>query len=520
MTITTEWRYPTRTAQDDTVGDSAWVEQESITDANSYLAQSFFLTSEAFYLAKAHLVFNDTPDYANNEATGTDTYPFANLGGSSDTWGSTGLTGADVSNEKFGVAFSFGEYNGSYTIRSYYLLGMGFGFDIPDEATIDGIEVEPLVEDNPTGGATHTLFVGTYRMRITFTWSPTVEAEASSFGGIYLAPPNRELPQKKHRFKVRSPSGDYLGDWRDVASEPSYKQDINNIIGSMPISFSRNDLSIEPKVESLLNEDGTPLTNEDDSVFLIDVTPVSALGEGTNLDTNYDVEVDAIYGQFEALLNEDDTPILNEDGSTILVEEGFPLGRPIFRGYIPRWELPLSGVGITSEIRSYSQDLANLILETEDTPYLTYNTLYEDSIGISGGGPTDYTALGQSFVTADAKTYSKVRLYAFAGWYTDVEFSVTIRGGTPVAPTGVTYGSGTAIVNRNEPVEYVDVIFDELITLPAGTYYFDFYTSSSKTGGNPTYPLNFMLASGNTNGTLRYMLGKTGSWTTLYVPTI
>ncbi len=515
MTITTEWHYPTRTAQDDTVGDSAWVEQESITDQSSYLAQSFFLTSEFFYLAKAHLVFNDIPDYANNEATGTDTYPFSALGGSSDTWGSSGLTGADITSDRFGVAFSFGEFDSpTYTIKSYYLMGMGFGFDIPDEATIDGIEAEVLSEDNPTGGATHTLFIGSYRVRVTFTWSPTIEAEASSFGGIYLNPPNRQLPQKKHRYKVRSPSGDYLGDWRDVASDPNYKQDINNIIGSMPLSFSRNDLSIEPKVEALLNEDDAPLTNEDDSTFLIDVTPVSALGEGTNLDTNYDVEVDSIYGQFEALLNEDDTPILNEDGSTILVEEGYPLGRPIFRGYVPRWELPLSGVGISAEIRSYSQDLANLILETSDTPYLTYNTLMGDSIGIEGGGPTDYTALGQTFVTALDKTYSKVRLNAYAGWYADVECTVTIRGGTPVAPTGITYGSGTAIVNRNTPTEYVDVIFDTPITLVAGTYYFDFSTNYAKTGGNSTYPLNFLLASGNTNGSLRYKLGKFGAWTT------
>lgn len=512
MTITTEWRYPTRTAQDDTVGDSAWVEQASITDQSSYLAQSFFLTFESFYLAKAHLVFNDTPDYANNEATGTDTYPFANLGGSSDTWGSTGLTGADVSNEKFGVALSFGKFNSpTYTIKSYYLLGMGFGFDIPDEATIDGIEVEPLVEDNPTGGGTHTLFVGTYRMRITFTWSPTVEAEASSFGGIYLNPPNRELPQKKHRYKVRSPSGDYLGDWKDVANEPSYKQDINNIIGSMPISFARNDLSIEPKVESLLNEDGTPLTNEDDSVFLIDVTPVSALGEGTNLDTNYDVEVDAIYGQFEALLNEDDTPILNEDGSTILVEEGYPLGRPIFRGYIPRWELPLSGVGITSEIRSYSQDLANLPLETEDTAYITAGSKGTDYRGIDGGGPTDTNTLGQTFTMAAQKTVSKIRLYAFAGWYFDVDFTVTIRGGTPSSP-GTLYGQGTAYVNRNTPVPYVDVVFESPITLPAGSYCFIITTTQAKTGGNVTYPFNVYLSSTAYSGGSFYYLwgGKSG----------
>lgn len=513
MQFTTDWLRPTRVAQDDSVGTTAWVETDALFTGGSYTFSFFNAGAETAYLAQARLVFNDAITGAN-EASGTDTAPFANLGGISDLWGESSLAGSDINNLKFGVAIAtgteeFGVYSGA---ESYYLIASGFEelYVIPDEAVIDGIEVELDGIMQSTGGGTQTYQLEEFRIRVTYTWDIDVEAEASSFGGIFIDPPNRELPQKKYRAKVRSEDGDYLGDWKDLSIEPTYKQDINNIIGSMPVAFSRNYLSTETSVETLLNEDDSVLTDEDDSPFLIDTSPVAALGEGTNLDTNFNVEVDAIYGQFEPLLNEDDTPILNEDGSMLLVEDGYPLGRTIFRGYVPRWELPLSGKGITAEIRSYSQDLTHILLETEDTPYITNSTLNGGGIGISGGGPTDYTALYQTFTMAAEKTLSKVRLYPSAGWYTDVPFTVTVRGGTPSSPTGITYGSGSGTVNRSELVDYYDVVFESVITLPAGTYYFDFATEFAKTGGNSTYPFNVSTSSAYAGGSLYYYTNDTG----------
>jgi hypothetical protein len=516
MQFTSAWLMPTLVTQDDTVGATAWVDTYTIFADDSLgfgdlATHSFFLAGgEQFYLAKAHLVIDDVIKTANNEATGTDTYPFSSLGGVADLWGESSITGAQACSTKFGVAIATGELDtGVYTIRSYYLVATGFGLDIPDDAVIDGIEVDIDEHTYSGGGGTTGLAIDTIKMRFTYTWNPKINAEASSFGGIYTETPNRQLPQKKYRYKVRSPDGDYLGDWRDVSSDPNFKQDINNIMGSMPVTFARNDFSVDPQVATLLNEDSSPLTDESDSPFLIDVTPKANLGENTNLDTNYDVEVDAIYGQFEALLNEDDTPILNEDASLLLVEEGYPLGRTIFRGYVPRWDLPLSGSGITSEIRSYAQDLNNIILETPDVAYVDNSTLNGGSLGINGGGPTDLTALYQTFTIGATKTLSKVRLYPWAGWYTDIDFTVNIVGNNPTSP-GTNYGGGSGRVNRGSPVAYLDVTFDAPITLTAGTYYFDFATDNYKTGGNPTYPLNFYTSSAYAGGSVYYYTNDTG----------
>ncbi len=516
MQFTTALLMPTRVAQDDSIGDTAWVETSSIFTDDSLgfgdlSTHSFFLAgADEFYLAKAHLVFNDVIKTANNKATGTDTYPFASLGGVSDLWSESSISGAQVSSTKFGVAIATGKkVAGVYTIKSYYLIATGFGLDLPDDAVINGIELDIDEHTYSGGGGTTGLAIDTLKIRLTYTWDVNINAEASSFGGIFVDPPNRELPQKRFRYKVRSEDGDYLGDWRDVTSDPNYKQEINNVIGSLPVRFARNDLSIEPAVAELLNEDDAVLTNEDDSPFLIDVAPVTGLGTGTTLDTNVNVEVDSVYGQFEPLLNEDDTPILNEDASMILVEEGYPLGRTIFRGYVPRWELPLDGTSISSEVRSYSQDLNNIILETEDTPYIDNSTLNGGSYGIAGGGPTDYFYLAQTFSMAAQKVVSKVRLYPYAGWYSDVDFTVTIVGGTPTSPT-TTFGSGSGTVNRNTPVPYLDVTFDSPITLPIATYHFVFDTPESKTGGNPTYPLNFYTSTAYGSGSVYYNTNDTG----------
>lgn len=520
-TFTTDWLLPRIATTDDSIGDTSWVELDDLLlDDGSYATFSFVNLSgvNTAALMKGHLVINDVIDTANNVVTSNDQYPFANAGGSSNVWGHSGMTGADVKSRKFGVAFGIGRYTysgGTYANKAYYLVLKDFNPTIPDNAIVTGIEATFDTQNPSTGGGTDTVQYDAIKIRFTFSWDIEVNGNASSFGTVYVNPPNREAPQKKYRFKVRSEDGDYLGDWKDPANDPSFKQEINNVIGSMPITLARNDLTLESAVDYLLNENDSQLTNEDDSPFLIDTSPVIGLGNGTTLDTNHQVEVDAIYGQFEPLLNEDDSPILNEDGSTILVEEGYPLGRTIFRGYVPRWELPLNGSPIRTEIRSFSQDLANIILETDDVVYVDTglpNNLspYNNTIGIAGGGPTDYDVLYQSFTIAAQKTFSKVRLNAIAGWYFDVDFSVSIFGGTP-SSFGTAYGGGSAFANRDTPEPYTDVVFDSPITLPAGTYFFMFTTSQAKTGGNVTYPINFGLApSTYSGGSLWYYTNDTG----------
>lgn len=521
MQITTSWLTPTFAFQDDTIGSNAWSGVANLyADDSAGLgdnsATGYFVTGgDTFSLQYAHLVFNNLPVYANNEVSSPDTYPFANQGGLSDLWGESSIAGSQVNNSKFGVAIGIGTYNGvTHSINRYYLVVTGFDTSsIPDDAVIDGIEVDIDEYTYSAGGGTTGIGIDTIKVRIRYTWDITVRGEASSYGGIFIDPPNRQLPYKKYRYKVRSESGDYLGDWRDVESNPSYKQDINNVIGSMPVSFARNDFSVEQEVASLLNEDDTPLTDENDSPFLIDISPKAGLGEGSTLDTNHQVEVDAIYGQFEPLLNEDDTPILNEDGSMILVEEGYPLGRTIFRGYVPRWELPLSGARITGEIRSYSQDLANILLETEDVAYVDNSTLDASggSIGIAGAGAGDYTDLAQTVTLAAQKRVSKIRVYPLAGWTTDVDLTLNIYADTP-GVSSTSLGVGTVYVNANDPVPYIDIPLESPALLAAGTYTLAFSTSMTKTGGNPTYPVSLKKSTSYGGGGGYYKI-KGGSWT-------
>lgn len=513
-TFTTDWLLPTRVAQDDSIGDTSWSEIDDLQYDDGVYAtfgQVNLIGDNESALTKGYLVFNDVINTATNVVVSGDRHPYANIGGSSNVWGHSGITGLEAKNEKFGIAIGIGRYTvsgGTYADKSYYLVLTGFNPTIPDNAIITGIEATFDTVDNPSGGGTNTVYYDCIKVRFTYSWDIEAIGNANSFGGIYINPPNREKPYKKFRYKVYSEDGDYLGDWKD-ASEPNFKQEINNIIGSLPISFARNDLALEPSVDYLLNENDAQITDEDDSPLLIDVSPSVGLGDGTTLDTNNDVEVDAIYGQFEALLNEDDSPILNEDGDTLLVEDGYPLGRTIFRGYIPRWELPLSGDAISSEIRSYSQDLANILLETDDVAYIDNSTRASNSIGIDGAGPTDNNVIYQTFTMAAEKVVNKVRLYPYAGWYTDVPFRVNVYTGTP-SSLGTLLGFGLGTVNRNNPVDSgYDVVFNSPITLPAGSYVFVITTDYQKTGGNVTYPFNLFLSSSSySGGQMSYLWGS------------
>ena len=60
------------------------------------------------------------------------------LGGAADMWGNT-LTVADIESNTFGIAFEFG-LSATGASRSYRVQATDFRFDLPDYATIVGVE--------------------------------------------------------------------------------------------------------------------------------------------------------------------------------------------------------------------------------------------------------------------------------------------------------------------------------------------------------------------------------------------
>lgn len=140
----TGWIYPGTVAEDETVGDTSWNDEANAKADDGSGAYSDALGSGGSTVSdySVILVTNDDPDgsESDDKASGdiSGSYETKTYGGSSDTWGYS-LSESDVENSNFGCMIAYW-VDGMGT--TYFLKATNFGFDIPDEATIDGIEVE------------------------------------------------------------------------------------------------------------------------------------------------------------------------------------------------------------------------------------------------------------------------------------------------------------------------------------------------------------------------------------------
>ncbi len=187
------------------------------------------------------------------------------------------------------------------------------------------------------------------------------------------------MTQKTVRYRVFSAADDFIGEWSDVTSEPSFKRQINNALSAMDISFARNELTSRQLTDTLDNESDVTLMDESDGPLLVDVVAEVGLGVGTDLDLGYNVEVLTHYGDYDILLTEDDLPIEDESDDDLIMPNGLPDGLTIFTGFVSDWEIDVnSGGTLKASLLSHSMELNNIILKDGSNTKVTY-TSYDPS---------------------------------------------------------------------------------------------------------------------------------------------
>ncbi len=532
MNFSTSWKFPTVASQDASAGTQSWSDEDQIfvddsagVSDYSALSNIFVIGGDNIRYRKVSLVKAGVVQSANNEAANENfaVWPSPRTyGSSSDMWGAT-LTPNDINENDFGVAMTAIEYDGAYGTETNYLLAMGFDFDIPAGATIVGVEAKFDSYIYASGGGTQSGAVNYVQMRVHYTWDPVVSAEGIGSGFVYTESEERVPLKKRFRYKIFEHDGDYLGDWkqRDVASEPKFKREVNNLISTMPFELTRNELYIPKRVEALLEEDDDPILTEDDQLILVDVQTGSGLGPGTDTEVNRDVELGVHYGQFEPILTEDDLPITTEDDQLILAEDGYPHGRPLFTGYINEWELGFGDANenISGILMSHSQELDDILLETEDEMAVEYTNTAGETLGIEGSGPTDRTALGFTFTMVGNKSIAGLS-FKMRGWGLGgtVRVAMTLKIGAPGAAGATVATSEVTIPNGYaDPLEELRFPFDDYVDLTNATVYgvtFSVSSGDSKTGGNETYPAQFEANwLGGYSGGQAYDQIAGGAWT-------
>lgn len=442
------------------------------------------------------------------------------FGGASNLWGAT-LTPAIVNGVNFGVGLSFyASDKGGGSQYSNYIILTNFGFNIPSDATINGVEIFSKAQNNSAGGGVTRLDLDYVQMRVYYTWNAKAYVVGSSSTAVYVLPPNRPkaIQQKTYRYFVYDYLRNFVGEWLTVQGTPDFKQDINNLQSSMAVTLAQNELTQLSNVATLQTETPDTLVTEADEDLLADISAPAGLGTGTTLDTNLEVDVYGYWGEFVNLTTEADEPILTEDDDFIMAEDGAPQGRPVFTGYISNVEVDLSDASnVTASILSHAQELKNIMLQTQDTAQVSFAAWDgSGSLGTAGGGPDDTAVIYQTF-TANANFNMRRITMPARGWLGNV-VSVSIQAGTPAAPVGAVLGGASDVVRAAaDSGTWNDLNFDfgDVIPLVNGTQYFITITSAgAKTGGNPTYPVAIKTGTGYAGGSAWYA-NKTGPLTNM-----
>jgi hypothetical protein len=162
------------------------------------------------------------------------------------------------------------------------------------------------------------------------TVASTISFDASLNAQKIIAP----IAGKEYVYRVYSAAGAFIGVWNDVADEPEFSQRLNTPGTTTTVRLARSGSRTIEIREQLTDQTADPLTTEDDIDLIVAIESNNTVGEDTDVDLNYNVDIYAHYGAFEELTTEDEEFITAEDGESLIVAVGAPLGRRIFSGFI------------------------------------------------------------------------------------------------------------------------------------------------------------------------------------------
>ena len=439
------------------------------------------------------LVYNDTP--YTNKASGNAAY--SEVSGDLSYWGAGTLTVAKLKDPSFGMLLKYTGFNGIQTTNYDFS-------SIPDNATITNIKVGYFGYVTPIGGGDARLSINGYYIEVTYTY-PVVLAVSGWNEGVIVGSDISTIPvDEELRYVAYDKDRNFLGEYRDVVSDISIKNNINQIHSTMDLQLGHNDTTDIQELAQIITEDAANnIITEDSALWLAELTTKVGVGTGTNTDTNVEIDVYAAYGEWDLWVTEDGSPITTEDNRLIIVPNGYPDGRKIFGGYISSWELEIGGSEtVDPSLLSHSMELYNIMLRTQDsitpTAYLTSNS----SVGMAGSLIGQTQQLAQSFtITGGTKNISSISVW-MANMYNRGEDSLSYIVYAGNATSGTVVGSGSAIVKYIDGTLRETILpFDAPITMVDTQQYTivfstnAYYRSGGKGSNDITYPMLFAVNS-------------------------
>lgn len=171
--------------------------------------------------------------------------------------------------------------------------------------------------------------------------APEAAVEAPSF--IQSAPPPPpptdwsavgKQDEKYYLYKVSKHDGTYVGVWVDAADNLEFTERINSPGTTTTVRLARSANTTREMRANLLTQGGDFLTTEDGARLVSVYETPNTVGEGTDVELNYNVDIYVHYGEFARLVTQLGEPIVTQAGDNIMVVSGAPLGTRVFSGYV------------------------------------------------------------------------------------------------------------------------------------------------------------------------------------------
>ncbi|WMM74479.1 hypothetical protein RCF27_09430 [Rhodococcus pyridinivorans] len=245
----------------------------------------------------------------------------------------------------------------------------------PDSATASFAIGEPILEPGPVtltpNSTVITAQFGDVKVDQELVLQDSAGTMGFSFGDITVEqgppPPPGELDwsnlgtenTKEYIYKVYRPDGSYYGVWSDVKDDPEWTQQINTPGTTTTVLLARSANQTIQVREPLVDHIGEPYVDQDGEPYFITTETSNTVGEDTDVQMGYLVDIYAVYGGYEELVDQDGVPYVDQDGNPYIVSTGAPMGRRVFSGKIIDYEAAYGETaGVTVTIESHGLGLA------------------------------------------------------------------------------------------------------------------------------------------------------------------
>lgn len=201
------------------------------------------------------------------------------------------------------------------------------------------------------------------------------------------------LPQKEYEYRVFDSAGNYLATWPDVTSEFHYGQRINEAPSELNVKLSRSPDNRVVSLDILRDEDNDPVLDDNSDQILVQAETPNSVGDGTDVDINYNVDVYAFYGGYDALLDENGDAILDENNDPILASFGRPNGERVYSGYIADYELIFGEeTGVSVVVVPHATEMSHVVFKDGSNTTVEYSGT--DPVLMARDAMDDYIAQG------------------------------------------------------------------------------------------------------------------------------